>query len=297
MMQAFWKFLGRDYSGIGIAVAVLLVLATPKAIGQISTAEISGVVQDPSGGVVSHAQLTLTQTDTGFVRDAVTGDDGAYTFTSLPVGSYVLRVKVSGFAPYEQTGIVLTVGQAATIRVTLTPGSITQTITVAADAALVNTVESAKTSLINQKQVEGLPLNGRNPAGLVFLAPGASNPVQNVPSSNTGSAVLQNSLVYPTEIAPTINGVRGGGVYFSLDGANNVDPYQVSGGPFPNPDASEQFSVVSGAYGSRYVSAPGGAVNVVTKSGTNEIHGNLFEFLTRPAHAGEFDCAVFRYPE
>ncbi len=126
-------------------------------------------------------------------------------------------------------------GQAAQAPITLQVGDINQAVTVSADVTLVHTSEATISRLVDERQVEGLPLNGRNPANLVFLAPGVSNPVQNIPISNTGSPILQNSLVYPTEIAPTVNGVRGGGVYFSLDGANNIDPYQVTGGPFPIP--------------------------------------------------------------
>ena len=268
------------------AVWGLLLLAESfleSASSQVSTASIAGTIRDSSSGVVKGAEVVATQTQTGTSRTVRSGDDGSYAFPLLSIGSFTLQVHVAGFSPYEQTGIVLTVGQAASIDVVLRPGNLNQTITVSADAAIVNTTESASSSLIAQRQVEGLPLNGRNPSSLIFLAGGVSNPVQNIPTSNTGSAVLQNSLVYPTEVAPTVHGVRGGGVYFSLDGANNLDPYQVSGGPFPNPDASEEFSVVSGVYGSRYVSAPGGAVNIVTKSGTNQIHGDLFEFLRNGA--------------
>ena len=260
----------------------LLCLAS-GATAQVYTASVSGVVQDTTGAVVQGASITLTHLETQQVRTSASNDSGVFAFPSLPVGPYQLEASKSGFAAYRRTGIVLTVGQAASIPVTLQLGDVTQAVTVSADVSLVHTSESTVSRLVDERQVEGLPLNGRNPAALVFLAPGVSNPVQNVPVLNTGSPILQNSLVYPTSIAPTINGVRGGGVYFSLDGANNIDPYQVVGGPFPNPDATQEFSVLTSTYGARYVSAPGGAVNIVTKSGTNEFHGSVFEFLRNGA--------------
>src|SRR4051794_14939103 len=191
----------------------------------------------------------------------------------------MIEAAKSAFAKYRQTGIVLTVGQSASVPITLKIGDVTQAVEVQADVSLLQTSDAVISRLVDTRQVEGLPLNGRNPANLVFLVPGVSNPVQNIPISNTGSPILQNSLVYPSSIAPTVNGVRGGGVYFALDGANNIDPYQVTGGPFPNPDAVAEFNVSTSTYGARYVSAPGGAVNIVTKSGTNQLHGTLFEFL------------------
>lgn len=258
---------------------VWLLISVKGAKAQVSTASIAGTVHDSSGAVIAGAQIKVTQTDTDITHAAVSGDDGSFTIPLLPVGSYRVDVEFSGFAPYDQSGIVLTVGQVATVNISLKPGSATQTVTVEANAQIVETTQSSSSSLVNEQQVVGLPLNGRNPASLVFLAGGTTNPVQNIPESNTGNAVLQNSLVYPSETAPTLHGIRGGGVYFSLDGANNMDSYQVTGGPFPNPDAVEEFSVVSGNYGAQYVSAPGGAVNIVTKSGTNQIHGDLFEFV------------------
>ncbi|MCI0419263.1 MAG: TonB-dependent receptor, partial [Acidobacteria bacterium] len=144
--------------------------------------------------------------------------------------------------------------------------------------------------LIDQQQVLDLPLNGRNPAELLLLAAGVANPMMNnfsqgpgialqfaYPSAIGGSDVQQGALI------AAVNGTRSGGVYFSLDGANNVDAYAVTGGPFPNPDAVQEFRVMTSNYGAEYPSAPGGVVNIVTKSGTNTFHGNLFEFIRNGA--------------
>src|SRR4051794_2178190 len=258
-------------------------------MGQVSTASISGTVLDSSGAPIADASLQLTNTETQQTLTSIANESGAYSFPNVPIGPYTIEATKTGFAAYRQTGIVLTVGQAASVPITLRVGDVRQTVEVKADVSLVQTSDAAVSRLVDTRQGEGLPLNGRNPANLVFLVPGVSNPVQNTPISNTGSPILQNSLVYPSSIAPTVNGVRGGGVYFALDGANNIDPYQVTGGPFPNPDAVAEFNVSTSTYGARYVSAPGGAVNIVTKSGTNEFHGTLFEFVRN----GSFNARSF----
>jgi len=264
---------------VAFLFVIFLLSVSRSARAQVSTASIAGTVQDSSGAVIKGAQIKATQTDTQIVHTTTSGDDGAFTIPLLPVGSYMLDVQFAGFQPYQQTGIVLTVGQVASVSLQLKPGSVSQTVEVTANAQIVETTQSNSSTLVDTAQVVGLPLNGRNPASLVFLTGGASNPVQNNVASNTGSPILQNTLVFPTEIAPTIHGERGGGVYFSLDGANNIDTYEMTGGPFPNPDATAEFNVVSGNYGAEYVSAPGGAVNIVTKSGTNQIHGDVYEFV------------------
>lgn len=272
-----------------VAAVCLLAGLVCTLYSQVSTASISGIVTDNSGAVVPGVEVTLTQSETQQRRTVTSNETGSYAFPALPVGSYTLEAAKAGFSLFRRTGIELAVGQSAEAPITLQIGNVNEAVVVSADVSLLHTNDATLSRLLDAPQVEGLPLNGRNPANLVFLAPGVSNPVQNVPVSNTGSPILQNSLVYPSEIAPTINGVRGGGVYFSLDGANNIDPYQVTGGPFPNPDAVLEFSVVSSTYGARYVSAPGGAVNIVTRSGTNDFHGTVFEFVRN----GDFNARNF----
>jgi hypothetical protein len=274
----------RRHSTAALCIlALTLTSLAGTARAQVSTASIVGKVADATGAAVSNATVTATQVETSISRTVSSGNDGLFNIPLLPLGSYTLKVSAAGFSDFQQKGIVLTVGQTANIPITLRPGNVSETVTVSANATMLNTTGSESSQLIEQHTVEGVPLNGRNPAGLLYLTGGVNNPVQNIPSTNTGSPILQNALVYPTESAATIHGVRGGGVYFSLDGANNLDPYQVTGGPFPNPDMTSEFSVVSGNYGARYVSAPGGAVNIVTKSGTNKIHGDVFEFVRNGA--------------
>ncbi len=191
----------------------------------------------------------------------------------------MIRVSKDGFANWEQKGIVLTVGQVATIQVAMTVGAQTQDVVVTAEAPAVESTNNTIQTVVEENVVSNLPLNGRNPAALMYTTAGVTDATINGTGTNANTTVAPGGSVLSDESAPTTNGIRPGGTYFSLDGAGNVDPFTVIGGPFPNPDATQEFSVVTGSYGARYVSAPGGAVNIVTKSGTNQIHGSAFEFV------------------
>ena len=246
---------------------------------QVSTASLNGTVQDNTGALIPGAKIAVTQTQTNFTTDTVSGPDGAFRVSSIPVGPYVIRVTKDGFADYEQSGIVLEVGQIATLQISLTVGLATQNVVVTAQAPAVDSTTPTIQNVVDEQTVVDLPLNGRNPATLTYTTPGVTNAALNGTGTNANSTVMGGGAGLSDESAPTTNGVRPGGTYFSLDGADNVDPYSVIGGPFPNPDATQEFSVVTGSYGARYVSAPGGAVNIVTRSGTNQFHGSVFEFI------------------
>lgn len=246
---------------------------------QVATASINGTVVDASGAIIPDAKITVTQTDTNFTRSTETQSGGQYTLSSLPVGPYRIVAEMKGFGRYEQKGLVLVVGQVATVQISLNVGEQTETVNVSGETPAVETTNPTLQNVVNEKVVSNLPLNGRNPATLMFTTPGVTNAAENVAASNSESTINAIATGFSSASAPTTNGVRPGGTYFSLDGANNIDPLTVVGGPFPNPDATQEFSVVTGSYGSQYFSAPGGAVNIVTRSGTNKIHGSIFEYL------------------
>ena len=293
-MHKFRIFMHRQISITALAGLALLflgvsLLPSPARAQGGATASLAGKVADPSGAVVPAASVVATQTNTGISRSMQSSADGTFTFPLLPIGPYRVEVKKTGFAAYQQTGIVLTVNQAAQLSIVLKPGRVEQNITVHENATPVETTTGTLSQLIDQQQVIDLPLNGRNPAELVLLAPGVSNILLN--SAVAMAVPLQFS--YPVGVggasqsqgalAPVVNGLRPGGVYYSLDGANNLDAYAVTGGPFPNPDAVQEFRILTSGYGAEYLSSPGGVVNVVTKSGTNDLHGVAFEFLRNGA--------------
>ena len=268
------------FRGMILATVVFFVgLCCAPARAQGSAA-VSGKVADPSGLSVVGAKIQAVNVNTNLVYTGESNEVGLYNIPNLPPGIYRITAQKEGFVQNVRSSVELHVADAIAINFALEVGSVTQSVTVEGNPEIVETEQSNSSNLVNEQQIVGLPLNGRNPAMLVFLTGGTSNPVENNNVSTTqGSSILQGTLVFPTEIAPTVHGVRGGSVYFSLDGANNMDTYEMTGGPFPNPDATTEFSVVSGIIGAQYVSAPGGAVNIVTKSGTNKIHGDVFEFV------------------
>lgn len=259
-----------------VLVLALLFFMGMQSDAQVSNASLRGVVLDFTGAVVPGATVSATQTETGFRLDTASDDNGSFSFPTIPVGPYKLDVTKTGFASYEQTGIVLSVGEAHTVQITLTVGQISETVLVNSDVPAVDSTTPTIQQLVGQTAISDLPLNGRNPADLVNIVPGVTNALLTPPNPNS---TVKGTNTLPSQIAPTVNGVRPGGTYFSLDGATNVDPFNVIGGPFPNPDATQEFAVVTGSYGARYVSAPGGAVNIITRSGTNQFHGSVFEFI------------------
>jgi hypothetical protein len=258
---------------------VCFAFAGSRANAQMATAQISGTVHDQTGAVVPGAQVTATHSATGIATAAITNDQGFFVLPSLAVGSYSINATATGFEKYRQTGIGLTVGQQLNLRIGLKVGKADEVVTVTADAVAVDSTSPTEQSTVEEKVIQDLPLNGRNPAALTYTVAGVTDSTLNLSAANTQSGVKAADAASPSESAPSVHGSRPGGTYFSLDGASNTDPFTVIGGPFPNPDATGEFSVVTGTYGAQYVSAPGGAINIVTKSGTNDIHGTVFEFL------------------
>jgi hypothetical protein len=265
------------------AVVLMMMFSLAGLSGrcQVSTATITGVVEDSGGAVIPGAHIVVTQTQTNATAQADSNERGTFSLQALPVGPYAMTVTASGFSKYERTNIVLTVGQVADLQVALAIGTTNETVTVTAGTPLIEQTEAAIQDTIDQQTVVSLPLNGRNPADLVFTAGGVANTGENTGTGQLASTnqITPPGVTLPGSIAPAVNGVRAGGTYFSLDGAVNVDPLSVIGAPFPDPDATQEFQVVTGTYGARYVSAPGGAINIVTRSGSNKFHGTLFEFI------------------
>ena len=248
-----------------------LLLAATTAFGQYTTARLSGTVQDNSGAAVPGASVIVEQTATGYQQQVNTGDAGEYLFPSLPIGDYQLTVSVAGFNTYVQKGIGLTVGQAASQKVILTVGAITQQVTVEANSNQVTTDDAAITQVIGQKSIESLPMNGRQAQQLVFLVPGAVD----VTGQNCG--VGCEGGILPGEQYAKVNGGGANGVYYLLDGVDYNDFYINANLPFPSPDALQEFNVQTDNMSAAYGNATGGVANVVTKSGTDQIHGDVFE--------------------
>ncbi len=254
---------------IAVGGALLVLLSAAHAMGQ-ATAQIGGTVADSSGGVLPGATVTAIQTDTGFRREVVTGADGSFTFTNLAIGPYRLEVALSGFRSYAQTGIVLQVGSSPIITIMLALGELTETVSVEAAAPLVDTQRAGIGAVIENERIVELPLNGRNPVDLIELI-GAAVPV------GTASTRSVQGSSGGVEIA--VAGGLGSSTAYMLDGAMHNNPYDNLNLPLPFPDALQEFRVETGALDASSGVHTGASVHVVTRSGTNVLHGSAFEFL------------------
>jgi hypothetical protein len=242
--------------------------------GQATSASLTGQVTDPVGAVVTGATVTVTNIDTNFKQSAKTNNVGIYLLRPLPIGNYTLAIDATGFNRYIQKGIVLTVGLAATQNVTLKVGSgKTETVSVTADAELINTSTAELGTTVGEAAIAQLPLNGRDPSSLVLLAPGTSNVKQH------GGEGVQTGFSFDSEQGASSNGGRQGSTFYMLDGVSNMDNYNLLTAPFPNSDATQEFKVISNNFSAQYGFSPGAVVSIATKSGTNSFHGGLFWFV------------------
>ena len=215
--------------------------------------------------------------DTGLIQTTTTGAAGQFVFTTLPVGRYRLTVEKTGFTTYVQEGIQLTVNQAANQTVTLKVGGVSENITVSADVELVATRTATSGQLVDQRKITDLPLNGRQAQALIYLAPGTVDTTRRYCGLNCFGGV------YPGEQQAAVNGTGPAQVNYQLDGAGHNDTFLNMNLPFPNPDAVQEFTLESNSLSAQFGSSAGGVVNIVTRSGTNEIHGDVFEFLRNGA--------------
>ncbi len=261
-------------------IATLLCLCAAVSVGLFaqSVSQITGTVRDASGLAVPGAEVSATQTDTGITRTAVSSADGSYVLPSLPVGPYRLDIKKTGFSTYVASGIVLQVDTAPTVDATLKVGSVSEQVQVEAAAALVETHTTALGQVVNQQQVLDLPLNGREITQLITIA-GNSQIVQYAYESNPSSGNLISSKNYPNEALVSVGGGALNGLTYLMDGGTHNDPFNNLNLPLPFPDAVQEFKVETSSLPAQFGQHAAGAVNVVTKSGGNEFHGDAFEFI------------------
>ncbi len=254
-----------------LTIFLSLAIFSVSAWGQ-GLATLQGTVTDPSGSVVPNAKVTLTQVATSLARTVSTDTQGAYLFPALPPADYSLSVQAQGFHEFIRKGVTLQADQSATVNVIMELGQANQAITVEAAAVLVDTSTGTQKQVVNQTQMVELPLNGRNAAQLSFLVAGAA-------PSIAGGALQGVSKQFPSQIVVSTNGVQQDQVSYQLDGGPYNDEFFSTNLPFPLPDALQEFSVQTSNYGAQYGNNAGGVVNIITKSGTNQLHGDLFEFI------------------
>jgi hypothetical protein len=265
-----------------IGALLLLLTAAPcgsVAVAQITTATIVGTITDASGAALPGADVTARNVDTKLVRNVPSSAVGAFRIEFLPVGNYVVEVTLSGFKTANRTGIVLKVNDTARVDVSLAIGGLSETVTVDAAPPVVNTstVEIGRT--IEATEIVSLPLVDRNVYSLLDLTPGVQSNNNGVAAASTGT----NSLVlgYPEQRTLINGGVDGGtgSVNYYLDGGVNMTGLRNTGNILPNPDAIQEFRIQTNSYNVEFGRFASGVINVITKSGTNQFRGSVFEYL------------------
>ncbi len=267
----------RIYCVRGIAAALLvLLLCSPLPSHSQATVvdQIAGTIQDSSGAAVPGAQIKALQTDTGFTRSTTSTSNGAYLLTNLPIGPYRIEVSAPGFKTSRQEGVVLQVNTNPTLNVVLQIGAVSQQVEVHGNAVMAETQTTGISQVINDQSVVDLPLNGRQPTQLILLSGAAVT----APASD-----LASSKNYPSSTTIAIAGGQANGTVYLMDGGDHNDAFGAINLPIPFPDALQEFSVQTNAIPASYGGRAGGVVNIVTKSGTNAYHGDLFEFLRNGA--------------
>ena len=255
-----------------LSVALILSFAG-SAFGQITGAQLSGSVRDESGAAVKGATLTLQETSTDAKYYATSNDSGFYAIPNLPPGQYDLTVTFQGFATHIHKGIVLTVGQTATVDVVLKVATQTEQVTVTTEVPEIEPTKTEISQVINSQQIQDLPISGRQFTDFALLTAGVA----------TGRTSLQSTITEFETTRISFAGMRDLSNMVTVDGADNINTATGSQRSTPPQESVQEFRVVNNAFGAEYGRALGGIVNIVTKSGTNELHGSIYDYLQNNA--------------
>jgi hypothetical protein len=274
-------------------LSLLLLLLAGTARAQVSTASVNGVVRDSAGAVVPGATIVLQNLDTSVQHPSVSNGAGAYVILNIPPGRYTIQANAKGFNPQKTGEFVLAVDQNATFDFAMVVGTQTEVVTVDATSAQMDVTSASLGTVIETKQVNELPLNGRNFTSLLSLTPGVvpimvgQNSGMNGSGGNGGfgaAVALGGDYTFPA-----INGQTGRSNFFLMDGLYNYGSIESTYAVAPIIDAIQEFKVVSHTDSAEYGGVLGGVVNVVTKSGTNDLHGAAWEYIRNTA----FDAIPF----
>jgi hypothetical protein len=283
---------------IYFAVLALMLAIPLAAVAQVTTATIVGTVSDPSGSAVPGAQVTARNVENGLTRTVTSSDTGAYRIDFLPVGKYDIEVTYSGFKKTLLSGIVLQINDTSRVDVSLDVGQVNETVTISDSAPPeVNTSTSEIGRTIQSAEITSLPLVERNVYTLLDLTPGVQSNNNGVAAASTGTSSLV--LGFPEQRTLINGGVDGGtgSVNYYLDGGNNMTGLRNTGNILPNPDAIQEFRVQTNSYNAEYGRFASGVINVLTKSGTNQFHGSVFEYLRNTVfNANDWGSTLARAP-
>ena len=268
-----------------LALFVITFFLSPgPANAQLSAGSVTGTVRDASGSAVVNASVTLRNVDTTIEHKTVSNDAGNYVFLNLGPGKYALEATAPGFATKRVAEFILAVNQTASIDISLQVGSQSEVVTISAETEQLDVSTADLGTVIATKQVNDLPLNGRNFTQLLSLTPGVApvSVAQNAMGGRAGGFGAPIS-VGSAFIFPAVNGQTNRSNFFLTDGLNNFGSFQSTYSVPPIVDAIQEFKVVSHADSAQFGSVLGGVINVVTKSGTNEYHGTAWEYVRNTA--------------
>ena len=251
-------------------VLCLIIAAALVAGAQTSTSLLQGTVSDPSGAPVPNVRVTATLANTETPYSTVTNNDGFYVLPNIRPGEYSVTFEAPAFRRTVRSGVRIEIAQQARLDQTLQVGDVKESVQVSADVVNVDTFTAAINETVDTKRVADLPLNGRQALQLQSLLPGVTPAIQ----GQAASLIAVN-----TNLTFSINGSRPSASLYTLDGGVNMDMYNNTPAAFPNPDAVQEFSILTSNYTAVYGGTPGASVNMVTKSGSNGFHGMLYEYF------------------
>src|SRR5262245_19476861 len=251
-----------------LGLLLVAALACGAAFGQAQgTSQINGLVKDPSGAILPGVEVTATQTETNVSRQSVSDERGNFVLPNLPVGPYKVEATLPGFRSFVQTGIQLGVNQNPNLNIVLEVGQVNQQVEVQANVTMVETRNLGVRQVIETQEIVELPLNGRTAIDLITLQGGAVADTAN----NASSRSLQ------VGVGLSITGLPTGATTFTLDGALHTNTFDNLNLPIPFPEALQEFSIQTALQNANSGFQGGASVGAVTKSGTNNFHGDLFE--------------------
>jgi outer membrane receptor protein involved in Fe transport len=270
MMKA--AFLARATAALG-----LLVFSLAIGVAQDANGRIIGNVTDPSGSVIPHARVTVTNTQTNVSNETTSGEDGSYQVLLLPIGTYRVAVEAQGFRKSVTNPQTLEINQSLKIDIKLEVGSTAETVQVEATAAGIETTNATVANTINANEIINAPLNGRDVMALALTMPGVTPTTTAVPGGSGAAGTF------------SINGARPDSITYLMDGGVNNDLLSNGLVLDPNPDAIEEFKILTNNYNAEYGRNAGGIVSVVTRSGTNTFHGSAYDYVRN----GDFNANTF----
>ncbi len=269
-----------NYRTFQTGILILFVVLMASRAGASVSGSISGTITDSAGKVIPDASIEVKETDTGLVYDTRSDDKGHFTVPVLPVGKYQMTVAATGFGHYEKSDIALSNNSSLTLDVSLNVGNVTQTVAVSDYTLHVETSNSQMGEVISGRQIAAIPLNGRSFTDLLSMQPGVA------PQTSITATTVQD--VGATQLAPSgtlnpgtisVNGQPEGSNVFIVNGSNAEEDVTSGAAIIPNLDAIAEFRIITNNFDAEYGQYSGGQIHVITKSGTNALHGNVFEFF------------------